>query len=273
MTNQTDKNFERPAYCRCFEPYSLPLSASTPMSSLSSPSDSQQKYSSTFSTQTGSSVGSNSELAEWQRVRNADSVIVEYGDSSPKRVALFSVHTCPLALMGGKKTGGMNVYVRDFARTLAKQGVQVDIFTRSQDACQPTVKHDIGNGGRVVHIPAGPETPIPAAEVSLYIDEFVDGVCHFLEQEGQSEMPPYDLIHSHYWISGLVAIKLKERWGSVPIVHMFHTLGEMKNQIATSDSERAPQYRIEGEKEVVRKVDRIIAATPSEEEQDRKSVV
>ncbi|MCB0123279.1 MAG: hypothetical protein KDE58_13585, partial [Caldilineaceae bacterium] len=82
---------------------------------------------------------------------------------------MLSVHTCPLALLGGKKTGGMNVYVRDFARELGCYGIQVDVFTRSQDDCQPRVKHELGPGGRVIHVAAGPEEPIPVAEVANYL--------------------------------------------------------------------------------------------------------
>ena len=100
------------------------------------------------------------------------------------RVAMLSVHTCPLALLGGKKTGGMNVYVRDFSRELGRQGVHVDVFTRSQDECQPQIKHDLGFGGRVIHVPAGPETPIPVAQVADYIDEFIAGVVAFAAEEG-----------------------------------------------------------------------------------------
>lgn len=272
MIDHIDKSTRQPSYCRCFEPFIMPFlpdpSLSTPLAALLSTSANRPDMPPiSKNSQNGSSPDFTN--SDWQSINGAPHRNRCGGAaSSIKRVALLSVHTCPLALMGGKKTGGMNVYVRDFARTLAKQGIQVDIFTRSQDACQPTVKHDIGNNGRVVHIAAGPETPIPAAEVSLYIDEFVEGVCQFLTREGQTQQPPYDLLHSHYWISGLTAIKLKARWGNnIPIVHMFHTLGAMKNQVATSDAERAPQYRIDGEKEVVRHVDRIIAATPSEEEQ------
>ncbi len=180
-----------------------------------------------------------------------------------RRIAMLSVHTCPLALLGGKKTGGMNVYVRDFSRELGCHGVQVDVFTRSQDDCQPMIKHDLGNGGRVIHIPAGPEKPIPVAEISHYLDEFTDGVLHFARAEGLE----YDLIHSHYWLSGLVAEQLRQAWGGTPIVHMFHTLGHMKNLIAESDSERAPQARLDGEARVVQMADRLIAATPAEEQQ------
>lgn len=184
-------------------------------------------------------------------------------NKSIKRIAILSVHTCPLALLGGKKTGGMNVYVRDFSMELARQGVQVDVFTRSQDDCQPMIKHDLGNGGRVIHIPAGPEKPIPVAEIVNYIDQFTQGVLAFAQEENAE----YDLIHSHYWLSGLVAEKLRDAWGGVPIVHMFHTLGHMKNKIATGEKEMAPQDRLDGEQHVVNIVDRLIAATPAEEDQ------
>lgn len=180
-----------------------------------------------------------------------------------KRIAMLSVHTCPLAMLGGKKTGGMNVYVRDFSRELCQQGIQVDVFTRSQDDCQPRINHDLGYGGRVIHIPAGPEKPIPVAEVENYLDEFVAGVLKFAAEENAH----YDLIHSHYWLSGLVAEQLRAAWGGTPIVHMFHTLGHMKNQIAQSESEMAPQSRLDGEAHVIAIADRLIAATPAEEEQ------
>jgi D-inositol-3-phosphate glycosyltransferase len=186
------------------------------------------------------------------------------GENLPvKRVAMLSVHTCPLATLGGKKTGGMNVYVRDFSRALAKQGVGVDIFTRSEDDCQPTVRHDVGFGARVIHIPAGPEKPIPVPEIANYLDEFVEGVLRFVDEEGVQ----FDLIHSHYWMSGLVAEKLQTVWNDVPVIQMFHTLGHMKNRVALTDSERAPQERIDGEKRVMSFADVIIAATPAEHAQ------
>lgn len=185
-----------------------------------------------------------------------------------RRIAMLSVHTCPLAMLGGKKTGGMNVYVRDFSMELSRQGVIVDVFTRSQDDCEPMVKHELGENGRVIHIVAGPEEPIPVAEVGNYLDEFVAGVIAFAAEEGVE----YDLIHSHYWLSGLVAEKLRDYWWQsngryTPIVQMFHTLGHMKNRIAQSASERAPQSRIQGESHVMAIADRIIGATPAEEAQ------
>ncbi len=176
------------------------------------------------------------------------------------RVAMLSVHTCPLAMLGGKKTGGMNVYVRDLSRELGRIGITVDVFTRSQDDCVPMVNHDLGPRARVIHIPAGPQAPIPVAEVGRYLDEFVAGVAAFATNEGVS----YDLIHSHYWLSGIVAERLKAYWGDTPIIQMFHTLGHMKNRIAFGPDERAPQERLDGESHVMAVVDRIIAATPAE---------
>ncbi len=176
------------------------------------------------------------------------------------RVAMLSVHTCPLAMLGGKKTGGMNVYVRDLSRELGRMGIDVDVFTRSQDDCVPMVNHDLGDRARVIHIPAGPQAPIPVAEVGHYLDEFAAGVAAFATAEGLH----YDIIHSHYWLSGIVAEKLEAYWGETPIVHMFHTLGHMKNRIATEPGERAPQERIDGESHVMAVADRLIAATPAE---------
>jgi D-inositol-3-phosphate glycosyltransferase len=184
-------------------------------------------------------------------------------DRPPLRVAMLSYHTCPLAMLGGKKTGGMNVYVRDLSRALAKLGIAVDVFTRSQDDCAPRVVHDLGPGARVMHIPAGPERPIPVNDTERHLDEFVTNILAFAAREGLH----YDVIHSHYWLSGLAAEALAQAWGGTPIVQMFHTLGHMKNQIARDLSERAPQSRLAGEAHVAQVADRLIAATPAEVEQ------
>ncbi len=184
-------------------------------------------------------------------------------NSFPKRIAMLSVHTCPLAMLGGKKTGGMNVYVRDLSIELARRGIQVDVFTRSQDDCVPAISHELGFGARVIHIPAGPQEPIPVADIIGHLDEFVAGVLRV----AQEEQLHYDLIHSHYWLSGLVAERLQREWPSAPIVHMFHTLGHMKNRVATGDNERVPPERITGEQHVLQVADRIIVATPAEQAQ------
>lgn len=178
---------------------------------------------------------------------------------------MISYHTCPLATLGGKDTGGMNVYVRDLTCELGRMGIHVDVFTRSQDEHVPHILHDLGYGNRVVHVPAGPEVPLPKQDLIQYLPEFVAGIRQFAEQKNIR----YDLIHSHYWLSGLAAEALSDAWEGIPIVHMFHTLGEMKNRVARSPEEREGETRIEGEKRVLRRADRIIAATKAEETQLR----
>jgi D-inositol-3-phosphate glycosyltransferase len=178
------------------------------------------------------------------------------------RIAMLSVHTCPLATLGGKDTGGMNVYVRDLTRELGRQGIGVDVFTRSQDEHQPHVKHDLGHGNRVVHVPAGPERPLPKVELSHYLPQFVGGVREFAALNGLR----YDLIHSHYWLSGLVARELRAFWGT-PFVHTYHTLAIMKNRIANRPDEMEPELRLEAERHLLDTADRIIASTLAEQTQ------
>jgi D-inositol-3-phosphate glycosyltransferase len=175
------------------------------------------------------------------------------------RVAMLSYHTCPLATLGGKDTGGMNVYVRELTRFLGQEGVQVDVFTRSQDEHVPHVLHDLGFGNRVVHVPTGPEVPLPKEELATYLPDYIDGILQFAEGKGLH----YDLIHSHYWMSGLAALELKQIWGA-PVLHMFHTLGVMKNRVAQQADELEGDYRIRGEKRVLKGADRLVAATPAE---------
>jgi len=176
------------------------------------------------------------------------------------RVAMLSYHTCPLATLGGKDTGGMNVYVRELTRELGQMGIHVDVFTRSQDDHVPHVLHELGYGNRVVHVPAGPEHPVPKQELVKYIPKFVEGIKAFACEKGIR----YDVIHSHYWMSGVAAASLSDLWAGTPIVHMFHTLGEMKNRIARSEAEREGAYRILGERQVIGRVNRIIVATLAE---------
>ena len=178
-------------------------------------------------------------------------------------IAMLSYHTCPLATLGGKDTGGMNVYVRDLTRALGAMGIHVDVFTRSQDEHVPHVLHDLGYGNRVVHVPAGPEVPVAKRDLADHIPQFVQGIQNFAAEKGIR----YDVIHSHYWMSGLAAASLSDGWGGTPIAHMFHTLGEMKNRIARNDSEREGVYRVEGEKRVLKRADRFIVATEAEKAQ------
>jgi D-inositol-3-phosphate glycosyltransferase len=175
------------------------------------------------------------------------------------RIAMLSYHTCPLATLGGKDTGGMNVYVREITRQLGAMGIHVDVFTRSQDEHVPHVLHDLGYGNRVVHIPAGPEYPLPKKELTAYLPQFVEGI----QEISTSKNLVYDLIHSHYWMSGIAAIQLKKTW-HIPFLHMYHTLGVMKNRVAQSPQQVEGDYRIEGERQVLEAADKIIAATQAE---------
>jgi D-inositol-3-phosphate glycosyltransferase len=170
------------------------------------------------------------------------------------RVAMLSVHTCPLAALGGKETGGMNVYVREVSRELGRMGVAVDVFTRSQNSSIPRVVQ-LGEGARVIHLPAGDEAPMARERVYGHLDEFVDGV----EAWRIAGSIDYDLIHAHYWLSGVAALTLKARW-SAPVLQMFHTLGRLKNRVARSAAELEPLVRLEEETRIVSGADRIVAA-------------
>jgi D-inositol-3-phosphate glycosyltransferase len=169
------------------------------------------------------------------------------------RVAMLSVHTCPLAALGGKETGGMNVYVRELARELSRMGVASDVFTRSQNASIPRVVA-LGERARVIHLPAGPEAPIPRERIHAHLDAFVAGIEAWRERSGVD----YDLVHGNYWLSGVVGMALRERW-RVPLVQMFHTLGRLKNG-ARVVAEREPPLRIAEEQAIVAGADRLIAA-------------
>ena len=170
------------------------------------------------------------------------------------RVAILSVHTCPLAAPGGKETGGMNVYVRETARELCRMGAHVDVFTRSQNSSIPRVV-EMGHGARVIHLSAGPQAPMPREDVHAHLGDFVAGVEQFRREQGLE----YDLIHAHYWLSGVAGLALREMWDA-PLVQMFHTLGRLKNTVAQSAAEVEPELRIAEESRIIAEADRIVAA-------------
>jgi len=166
----------------------------------------------------------------------------------------MSVHTCPLATLGGKETGGMNVYVRDLSQEFSRRGIEVDIYTRSQDPTVPRIS-ELAENARVIHIKAGPEQPYNKNLIHNHLAEFVVNV--------ESYKQTYDIIYSHYWLSGLVANPLRRTW-NIPMVQMFHTLAEMKNRVAQTPKERDPEQRVNCEGEIMRFTDRLVAATPLE---------
>ncbi|MGI5915533.1 MAG: glycosyltransferase [Anaerolineae bacterium] len=179
-----------------------------------------------------------------------------------RRIAMLSMHTSPLAALGGKETGGMNVYIRELMRHLGRRGWQVDVFTRRQDARAPYIQTTDEPCWRVIHIPAGPTGSIDRRKLFDYVPEFTAGVERFAAEEGIR----YDLIHSHYWLSGRSARDLRAIWG-VPVIHMFHTLGRMKDRVAEDSAQREADERARVEQEIMDFADRIVAATPLDRQQ------
>ncbi|MFH1085229.1 MAG: glycosyltransferase [Chloroflexota bacterium] len=177
-----------------------------------------------------------------------------------RRIAMLSMHTSPLAALGGKETGGMNVYVRELTQNLARRGWQVDTFTRWQDPSLPRVQEN--GGGRLVHIAAGPQGAADRRALSEYVPQFAEGVRQF----ARDERITYDLIHSHYWLSGWAGLALQGEW-QAPLVHMFHTLGRMKDAVADRPEQREAADRAEVEQAVMDSADRVVAATPLDRQQ------
>lgn len=178
------------------------------------------------------------------------------GSSLPDRVAVLSFHTSPIAPLGGRETGGMNVYVREVSRQLARSGVAVDVFTRHSSPDEPQVR-DLDPGVRLVQIDAGPAARIEKEAMIPFTAAFAAGVEAFRAAEGRE----YDLIHSHYWLSAEAGDRLAEDW-NVPHIAMFHTLAEVKLRARASESE--PPERLEAERRIVHHLDRIVAATDHE---------
>ncbi len=172
-----------------------------------------------------------------------------------RRVAMLSVHSSPLAALGGKEAGGMNVYVRELSRELGRQGVAVDIFTRCQDREEPVVVQ-LAPNVRVFTVRVGPAAPYDKNWVLTYLPEFI----HRIRCVADGEDIHYDVVHSHYWLSGVAALELRQAWGT-PVVHMFHTLAAMKNTVARGD-EHETSERLEIERMLLQEVDRVVAATP-----------
>lgn len=173
-----------------------------------------------------------------------------------KRIAMLSVHTCPLAELGGEVTGGMNVYVRELSRELGRQGIQVDVFTRAQVSGLPTVV-PLGEGCRVVHIPAGPRRPCRKDLIQPLLPQFVEGVKAFAASEGLR----YELLHAHYWLSGEAGLSLAREWG-VPLAQMFHTLERLKNLALRKGNGRVSRQRIALEEFIVQGAEHLVASTP-----------
>jgi len=183
---------------------------------------------------------------------------VPNGTADGPRVAVVSVHTSPLDQPGSGDSGGMNVFIREAAERINAGGVAVDVFTRSRDERTPDVQ-DLGGGSRLIRVRAGPSTPVPKDELPRFLPEFLGGVLRRAEDEGGG----YDLVHTHYWLSGWVGRSAREIWG-VPLVASFHTLGKVKNYSLSRGERPEPTVRLDGEERVIAEADRLVAATPAE---------
>jgi D-inositol-3-phosphate glycosyltransferase len=180
-----------------------------------------------------------------------------------QRIAMLSAHTSPLEQPGDGDAGGMNVYVLELSRQLAARGIEVEIFTRATSRHQPPVLDvptDDQGRIRVHHVAAGPFEGLEKNDLPSQLCSFVRDV---LRAEVEREPGHFDLVHSHYWLSGQVGTVARERW-NVPLVHTMHTMAKVKNAMLASGDAAEPIGRIYGEDEIVRLADRLIANTAEE---------
>jgi len=172
------------------------------------------------------------------------------------KIAMLSVHSSPIGELGAKDTGGMSVYVREVARELGNRGHLVDIYTRLNGSRQNQIAQ-LHDNVRLIHLHAGDNGQMNKLALYAHLDEFFQELEAFRNRKSLD----YDLIHSHYWLSGRVGNWAQERW-EVPHVFMFHTVGAVKN--STAGSEKEPELRTAVEKYLARKCDRILVATDRE---------
>jgi len=174
----------------------------------------------------------------------------------PLRVAVLSIHSSPIGELGTSDTGGMSVYVRELARELGRRGHRIDIFTRERTRkADPVVQ--LFPGVRLVHLSGGANGHHERLGLYPHLPRFFQALEAFRSLDGIR----YDLVHSHYWLSGRMGTWAQERWG-VPHVVMFHTLGAVKNSVHCGEEE--PEIRIAAEADVARRCDRIVAPTKRE---------
>jgi D-inositol-3-phosphate glycosyltransferase len=152
----------------------------------------------------------------------------------------------------------MNVYIRELSRSMAEHGVEVIVFTRRTDDTTPEVT-EVMPGFSVVHIDAGPRVPIPIREHAGLVGEFAEATVRWIDEQGRS----FDLIHSHYWLSGWAGVLLKEKLG-IPLANSFHTLGRVKDLTRHPDDAPEGALRTLTEEEVIARSDCVVASTPYE---------
>ncbi len=175
------------------------------------------------------------------------------------KIAIISEHASPIAPLGGVNNGGQNVYVAQLARNLAAMGHKVDIFTRRDHTSLPEVK-EWEPGIRIIYVPAGPASYVHKEELFQYMDLFADYTIEFFQRQER----PYDLVHANFWMSGWVAIQIKNRL-HIPFVITFHALGRVR-RIYQGEDDGFPDVRFEIEERIAAEADQIIAECPQDEE-------
>lgn len=178
---------------------------------------------------------------------------------------MISLHTSPLDQPGTGDAGGMNVYVIELSRRLARQGIAVDVFTRATSSSLPPVVEVPGTDGAVLvrHVAAGPFEGLTKTELPGQLCTFAREV---LRTEAAHPLGHYDVVHSHYWLSGQVGALARDRW-QVPLVHSMHTMAKVKNDALAEGDTPEPPARLIGEEQVVRAADLLVANTDIEAKQ------
>jgi glycosyltransferase involved in cell wall biosynthesis len=171
------------------------------------------------------------------------------------RIAMVSEHANPLAALGGVDAGGQNVHVAALAGHLVRRGHEVTVFTRRDDP-DAAWRVEAPHGYAVEHVPAGPPTELPKDELLPYMPAFAQHLA------GRFAREPYDLVHSHFWMSGLAACAAAEPY-HLPVVHTFHALGSVKRRHQGS-ADTSPPNRIELEEQLCASVDHVIATCTDE---------
>lgn len=173
------------------------------------------------------------------------------------RIALISSHSCPWAIPGNRYTGGMNIYIQNLARELAQRGHLVHIYTASHTDDEKCVAADLHYGIRLIHLKASNFSAVSETNIDDHVSDFATSI----KRHAVSINCHYDIIHSHYWLSGLIGDLLSKSWG-IPHITMFHTLAKLKNMAGIGALE--PEFRIRREKWVIDNCDLIIASTQKE---------
>src|SRR3712207_6522268 len=166
---------------------------------------------------------------------------------------MLSMHTSPLATPGVGDAGGLNVYVAEVARRLGERGIKVDVFTRAEDDGPDVV--EVNEHTRVVQLEAGPREPVAKEELPPLVPAFAAAVG--------DRLTSHHLVHSHYWLSGMVGLELADRHG-LPLVHTMHTMARVKNEALGLDQTSEPDVREHGEAAVVAAADVLTANTADE---------